>query len=63
MTVNHEEGIYLNYFLILAQGKRMIVPKGCFVTKYRITVPRDRYEEGATPRDERALRPGSMLPI
>ena len=33
--------------LDLGKGKRMIVPKGRFVTKYRITVPRDRYEEGA----------------
>jgi len=31
----------------LGKGKRMIVPKGHFDTKYRITVPRDRYEEGA----------------
>jgi len=31
----------------LGKGKRMIVPKGSFDTKYRITVPRDRYEEGA----------------
>jgi hypothetical protein len=30
----------------LGKGKRMIVPKGHFDTKYRITVPRDRYEEG-----------------
>ena len=32
--------------LDLGKGKRMIVPKGCFDTKYRITIPRDRYEEG-----------------
>ena len=33
--------------LDLGKGKRMIVPKGSFDKKYRITVPRDRYEEGA----------------
>ena len=32
--------------LDLGKGKRMIVPKGRFDTRYRITVPRDRYEEG-----------------
>lgn len=32
--------------LDLGKGKRMIVPKGRFVKKYRITVPRDQYEEG-----------------
>ena len=31
----------------LGKGKRMIVPKGHFDTKYRITVPRDSYGEGA----------------
>lgn len=31
----------------LGKGKRMIVSQGHFDTKYRITVPRDRYEEGA----------------
>ena len=30
----------------LGKGKRMIVPKGRFVKKYKITVPRDQYEEG-----------------
>ena len=33
--------------LDLGKGKRMIVPKGSFDRKYRITVPRDHYEEGA----------------
>ena len=33
--------------LDLGKGKRMIVPKGSFDKKYRITVPRDHYEEGA----------------
>ena len=32
--------------LDLGKGKRMIIPKGSFDRKYRITVPRDRYEEG-----------------
>ncbi len=32
--------------LDLGKGKRMIVPKGRFDRKYRITVPRDHYEEG-----------------
>ena len=32
--------------LDLGKGKRMIVPKGRFDKKYRITVPRDDYEEG-----------------
>ena len=31
----------------LGKGKRMIITKGSFDRKYRITVPRDRYEEGA----------------
>lgn len=31
----------------LGKGKRVIVPKGRFDTKHRITVPRDRYEEGS----------------
>ena len=33
--------------LDLGKGKRMIVPKGRFDKKYRITVPRDHYEEDA----------------
>jgi hypothetical protein len=32
--------------LDLGKGKRMIVPHGHLDAKYRITVPRDRYEEG-----------------
>jgi hypothetical protein len=32
--------------LNLGKGKRVIVPKGRFVSKYQITVPRDHYEEG-----------------
>lgn len=32
--------------LDLGKGKRMIVPKGRFDRKYRITVPKDHYEEG-----------------
>jgi len=32
--------------LNLGKGKRVIVPKGRFVNKYRITVPTDQYEEG-----------------
>ena len=31
----------------LGKGKRVIVPKGHFDTKYRITVPRNHYEEDA----------------
>jgi len=31
----------------LGKGKRMIIPKGHFDTKYRITVPRDLYGESA----------------
>jgi hypothetical protein len=31
----------------LGKGKRMIAPHGHFDKKYRITVPRDRYERGA----------------
>jgi hypothetical protein len=30
----------------LSKGKRVIVPKGRFVKNYRISVPRDQYEEG-----------------
>jgi hypothetical protein len=33
--------------LDLGKGKRMIVPQGHFDTKYKITVPRDIYQEGA----------------
>jgi hypothetical protein len=33
--------------LDLGKGKRMVVPRGHFNTKYKITVPRDHYEEGA----------------
>jgi len=33
--------------LDLGKGKRRIVPKGSFDRKYRITVPRDHYEEGS----------------
>ena len=32
--------------LDLGKGKRMIIPNGRFDRKYRITVPRDHYEEG-----------------
>ena len=32
--------------LDLGKGKRMIVPRGCLDKKYRITVPRNHYEEG-----------------
>jgi hypothetical protein len=34
------------YRIDLGKGKRMIVPKGRFDKKYRITVPRDYYEKG-----------------